>query len=601
MASESKSGALKISSRKELENWLESLPLEERRWVAVAIAARAALRVVPLLAADRPRNEDNEYQRDFRNSIFTVFFAAALARAAAQFPNRASQLPAREAARAVGGAYFASTRPAADVAREAAFAVAAGDATLVAATSAVGTAAFAASFAASATVDEIWLAISRDISSIISGRTARALASEPLWLNDAPDWADEHWKLLQSGLAGRVNLWHPPLSEEQRRTLRDVLLREGNWQVWIDWYNRRLEGVSDPEEVELVFVTVPDKERNAGPAAANKWIVDRLEELSRNKPIIPPKLPATIEPIIADGKIALPANPSEADLDSETLGAALTALRAQIADFAGDLGVEANIDKRVIGFLRRLAENIPQAPPTQAQLFMLAHEQETLEAYGKTVATEWPELLARRYLAMTLAFDRTARQFPKWRLFKQNAAKNRLSDRQRDEAPKLAADFAAALREEEAAEWVAAEIPDTFEEMCRQLDAARNEARDDRIAAGVDTVAEDAVTSIENIIKLIAETALAGGERTSKAVMNAGAAYADGLEEGMKDQAKKEGKKDGAALVKWSKRTIMGVAGVAATGISAKTAGLGPVIVRVIEGYPQIAEWLRPVVHFFSQ
>ena len=209
MASESKSGALKISSRKELENWLESLPLEERRWVAVAIAARAALRVVPLLAADRPRNEDNEYQRDFRNSIFTVFFAAALARAAAQFPNRASQLPAREAARAVGGAYFASTRPAADVAREAAFAVAAGDATLVAATSAVGTAAFAASFAASATVDEIWLAISRDISSIISGRTARALASEPLWLNDAPDWADEHWKLLQSGLAGKVILLAP--------------------------------------------------------------------------------------------------------------------------------------------------------------------------------------------------------------------------------------------------------------------------------------------------------------------------------------------------------------------------------------------------------
>ena len=109
---------------------------------------------------------------------------------------------------------------------------------------------------------------------------------------------------------------------------------------------------------------------------------------------------------------------------------------------------------------------------------MLEHEQETLEAYGKTVAAEWPTLLAGRYLATTLAFDRTACQFPEWRLFKQTADKNRLTDHQRTETPKLAADFAATLREEVAAEYVAAEIPDTFEEMChnstlRQTRSAR--------------------------------------------------------------------------------------------------------------------------------
>jgi hypothetical protein len=216
---------------------------------------------------------------------------------------------------------------------------------------------------------------------------------------------------------------------------------------------------------------------------------------------------------------------------------------------------------------------------------LLAHEQETLEAYGKIVATEWPGLLAGRDLATTLAFDRTVRQFPKWRLFKQNADKNRLTDQQRAEAPELAADFAAALREEGAAENVAAEIPDTFEEMCRRLDAARDEAREDRIAAGVDTLAEDAVVSIENTLKLMAETAFAGVKRAAKAVTKAGAAYVDNFEEGMVDQAKKEDKKDSAALVKWTKRILVG----AAAGAGAKAAGIGAVIAKLMVTYRQMA------------
>ena len=63
------------------------------------------------------------------------------------------------------------------------------------------------------------------------------------------------------------------------------LPREDDWQVWIDWYNRRLKGVSDPEEIELVFATVPDKEREAGPAAANRWIKERLEEFRKASPL----------------------------------------------------------------------------------------------------------------------------------------------------------------------------------------------------------------------------------------------------------------------------------------------------------------------------
>ena len=740
MADESKDDALKISSRKDLEGWLKSLPPEQRRGVALAVAARAALRVLPLFATDIWLLRDQVRKGRFSNSIFTTFFATAVARVGAQYPNRTDTLRiyAESAADAAISVNFRAqvnahirqsavqaVRPAMYVHANAIHvdaAVFSAD-SVEFATFAVKTAArdYQASLDTFLTFGEptppvtksafksIWESVSRDANFMGSGGMAEALASKTLWPDGAPEWAEVWWRRLQ-----------------------ETLPREDEWQVWIDWYNRRLNGVSDQEEIELVFATVPDKEREAGPAAANKWIKARLEELQKKespappawdffisastldeadarevvavleqaghstfaqfkdiatgnnfvremqsglddsgrmialyspeyensdhcqaewsaaynsdpsgkkrklipfllrptalnslarqvtykslvglskeqrkaaildaiapKPVVPSRLPATIEPVIADGKIALPANPAEVDIDSETLGAALTALRAQINDLAGDLDVEANIDRRVIGFLRRLAEEIPQAPPTQAKLFMLAHEQETLEAYGKTVVAEWPGLLAGRYLATTLAFDRTVRQFPKWRLFKQNADKNRLNDQQRAEASKLAADFAAALREEDAAKYVASEIADTFEEMCRRLDAARDEARGDRMAAGVDTLAEDAVVSIENTLKLMAETALAGVKRAANAVTKTGAAYVDSFEDGMVDQAKKEGKKDSAALVKWSKRILAG----AAVGAGAKAAGIGAVIAKLMVTYPQIGKWLGPIIDLIS-
>ncbi len=83
MADESKDDALKISSEDELRDWLESLPREQERWVAVAIAARAALRVLPLIASDAPRKGDAAHKRRFEYLAFAVFFAVASARALA--------------------------------------------------------------------------------------------------------------------------------------------------------------------------------------------------------------------------------------------------------------------------------------------------------------------------------------------------------------------------------------------------------------------------------------------------------------------------------------------------------------------------------------
>ena len=100
MADESKSGTLKISSQEELQKWLESLPPEQGRWVAIAIAARAALRVLPLIALDAPRKNDAEHKRWFESLAFAVFFAVASARVWAKYPSQLGRVNARSAAHA---------------------------------------------------------------------------------------------------------------------------------------------------------------------------------------------------------------------------------------------------------------------------------------------------------------------------------------------------------------------------------------------------------------------------------------------------------------------------------------------------------------------
>lgn len=146
------------------------------------------------------------------------------------------------------------------------------------------------------TADTLWTAVSRDADFIASGSAAHALASEPLWAGGEPDWADKNRKLLRRALAREVGIWYPPSSDRQMRL--DALPRKSDWEVWTDWYNRRLEGVSDSEEVELVFATVPNTEREAGPAAANKWIAERLNELQKKDfPASPTEAAPSPQPI----------------------------------------------------------------------------------------------------------------------------------------------------------------------------------------------------------------------------------------------------------------------------------------------------------------
>ena len=315
MADKSKDGALKISSRTALRRWLPSLPREERHWIALTIAVRAALRVLPLVAREANR------RRDFEKLVFAAFFATAVARVASIHSTSASVL--RVAADEVHTTVWSALGTGdfqlniAEEAASAAYNAAAyaADARAYNATRAVDSAADAAK-AAGNDDDDILSAVSRDANLIVSGSSTRMLASMPPWLDGAPDWAEENWKLLQGALP-----------------------REDDWQVWIDWYNRRLHGVLETEEIEFVFASVPEEVRKTGPAAANRWIKERLEELKKKDsppPEIPRQGPGPHVEIDAETGVVVPAKPESLDAEGNNL-ARLKAQHPQIMRLASEL------------------------------------------------------------------------------------------------------------------------------------------------------------------------------------------------------------------------------------------------------------------------
>jgi hypothetical protein len=385
LAGEVRDGELKISSRKELEAWLQSLPPERGRRAAAAIAARAALRVACLATAFRSHGETALSGL----STFATFVLPTVVRSAALYPNRADKL--RDFAEA-GIRYAVSlpnltnpvewnSRDCAVFAARSAFYVTVSNIYTDWAgfcASSVESAAFAAQAAAAAheisnqtfalfaeamavagrnAEKLIWASVASDASYITGGGAPEALASKPLWLDGEPAWVR------------RLEL-----------SLREALPARDDWQVWFDWYDRRLEGVSDPEEVDLIFATVPESERAKGPAVANRWIRERLEELERKKPATESPDPASPQPIknlpspftfgLNDaGQVAVVAGPQNTPVitfpgDEDTHRRWLAAARKRSERILADLRAQKfhNVRSSYSEGLERYLMDLPTAP-----------------------------------------------------------------------------------------------------------------------------------------------------------------------------------------------------------------------------------------------
>jgi hypothetical protein len=254
----------RIVDRESLEGWLEGQSVE----VAVTLAARAALRALPLavrLSLKRPSTKEFEKTSVL---ISALFRAAALARVVGRYATRIEEL--RAAVKSAGArasefagaatvaqstaAYTPAARATADAySAYAAAAESAAGAVRAAAIRGPGTASVAAQAAAEATTaSDTWGDMRCDISSAIA-LGAQGLADSPVWPCGLPPWAEESWIDLGTALP-----------------------KDEDWQVWIDWYDERVRGGSRGEEYELVFASVPQEKWDTGPAAANAWIKANL-------------------------------------------------------------------------------------------------------------------------------------------------------------------------------------------------------------------------------------------------------------------------------------------------------------------------------------
>ena len=187
-----------INNREDLEAWLRTQPSV----VAVAFAARAVLRVLPLLQEKKGAGGTTDFPREI---LLAVFRVVALSWTAAEYPARAPDLGSADRASARLRRYrhrqsypaAALVAGAAIYASDAAFAAALGHSAAACASAAdMAARAFAppvpladgiAVAAGRTAAAPFWSAVSIDATHVEEGAAASVIAGSPLWPQGQPD------------------------------------------------------------------------------------------------------------------------------------------------------------------------------------------------------------------------------------------------------------------------------------------------------------------------------------------------------------------------------------------------------------------------------
>jgi hypothetical protein len=254
-----------FSNADELRRFLEAQP----RQVGIALAARAALRVLPMIGLPFGASLGNS---ESEAVVHSVFRAVAVAwTASAPYIRLTFQAEATSAAAIilqVGGSWI---NPAASAARrsaaEAVRAVASTSSDLVDALAAAVTTAFSAEAGGQ---DARGPAALADDFALLTGHGSLFLNNVPLWPKGTPAWADPRWYSLRNAL----------------------LDAEHDWQVWTIWYQDRLDGRVQSLEREMAYVALPDELWEQASATINAEIIKRIEVVEpKPQPVAPPTEP----------------------------------------------------------------------------------------------------------------------------------------------------------------------------------------------------------------------------------------------------------------------------------------------------------------------
>ncbi len=400
--------AARILDPETFELWLNQLPDAVRQDVAVVMASRNALRVLPLLH-NKGRLTYAQHGTVFKLTIWRVIMSRSKfcwpAGNLDFAPNSVSAITQLCA----GSAIYAAE--AADLANV--------DATYSSARAAQCAADAATVSHASASI--IWQNIRSDGQEIDDGATGISLHSKPLW-RDVPAWWQE---------------------EKQAFELKLKELDPWNEQVYVDWYEAVSQGqpafgLKDRKAAEALERAIAlggkdgkfhkefwDREPGEINRDIAEWVAEaRVAEVGGGgvSAVAQPSqddflsLPASVETTGRSGIVELLhrqplADVSKADLESITrdLGKGLQELAAE-AD-------AAQADKRITAFLRSVADAVKQAPTQQELLFESGRNYAMLDHYSTTVDAEWGPFLAAKYHAVLIQFDGTLKKFASWRAF----------------------------------------------------------------------------------------------------------------------------------------------------------------------------------------